>query len=63
MELLDLLLLLACLLVLLLPFLHDSHGTFQYYGRFAFYIVATSFIALLGIPFYCLRPLNVKNAL
>jgi hypothetical protein len=63
MELLDLFPLLALVLILLLPFLYDSHGTFNYHSRFAFYIVSTSFTALICIPFFCLSPLNVKNAL
>ncbi|XP_021929074.1 1-acyl-sn-glycerol-3-phosphate acyltransferase alpha-like isoform X2 [Zootermopsis nevadensis] len=63
MELLDLLPIFALVSILLLPFVYDSHGTFRYHSRFAFYIVSVSFTAMICSPFYCLNPFNVKNSL
>lgn len=62
MEPLDLLLLVGVVLVLL-TFMLNCHGALQYHSRFVFYVVSVSFTAMSCIPFYCLSPLNVKNAI
>jgi hypothetical protein len=62
MEPLDFLLLVGVVLALL-AFMSNCHGALQYHSRFAFYILSVSFTALSCIPLYCLKPLNVKNAM
>jgi len=54
---------LAVLVLLLLPFLYDSHSAYHYHSRFVVYIVSVSLTALLCIPLFCLSPLNVRNAM
>jgi hypothetical protein len=54
---------LAVLVLLLLPFLYDSHSAFHYRSRFAVYIGSVSLTALVCIPLYCFSPLNVRNAM
>jgi hypothetical protein len=54
---------LVVLVLLLLPFLYDSHSAFHYHICFVFYIGSVSLTALLCIPLFCLNPLNVRNAM
>lgn len=63
MDVTDVLLVLAVVVVLLMPFLYDSHGAVHYHICFVFYILSVSLTALVCTPLYCLSPLNVRNAM
>jgi hypothetical protein len=63
MDATEVLLIFAAAVILLLPFLYDSHSAFHYHSRFVIYIVSVSLTALMCIPLFCLNPLNVRNSM